>query len=297
MNCLLSDGRSMAGVACRIVFVAILWLAPVSASSAQTLRGVALIIGNAAYEHIRALPNPANDARAVESLLDGLGFETTVVSDRNARQLSRTLQGFIEDAEGADVAVVYYAGHGIEAGGENFLVPVDADLSALDAAGERLVPVSGFIARLQATVPVAIVMLDACRDNPFPASSTVRLDASAEPLPMGEAGLGETRGAARLTEPRPGVESIGTVLAFAAEPGKAALDGEPGGNSPYSAAVLRHLDAMAAGEEFGTVMRMVAEEVYLKTSGKQRPWVNESLRRLLYFGQAPAPVEGEEVRC
>lgn len=260
---------------------------------AETLRGVALVIGNSAYEHVAALPNPANDARAVESLFNDLGFETTLVSDRDARRLARDLDIFVEDAEGADVAIVYYAGHGIEAGGENFLVPVDADLSALEAAEKKLVPISAFVEQLQATVPVAILMLDACRDNPFPAGSTVRLDAGAAPVPIGEGGLGETRGARRLNAPQDGVETFGTVIAFAAEPGRAALDGEPGGNSPYTDAVLRHFDAMA-GEEFGTVMRMVAEEVYLKTAGRQRPWVNENLRRLLYLGAAPESLSGEE---
>lgn len=260
---------------------------------AETLRGVALVIGNSAYEHVAALPNPANDARAVENLFNDLGFETTLVSDRDARRLARDLDIFIEDAEGADVAVVYYAGHGIEAGGENFLVPVDADLSAREAADGKLVPISRFVEQLQTTVPVAILMLDACRDNPFPAGATVRLDAATAPVPIGEGGLGETRGARRLNAPQDGVETFGTVIAFAAEPGRAALDGEPGGNSPYTQAVLRHFDAMA-GEEFGTVMRMVAEEVYLKTSGRQRPWVNENLRRLLYLGAAPAAPSGEE---
>lgn len=279
--------------ACRVIVLAVLWLVPASPGSAESLRGAALVIGNSAYEQLSALPNPANDARAVENLLNGLGFETMLSSDRDARRLARDLRDFVEDAEGTDVAIVYYAGHGIEAGGENFLVPVDADLSALEAAGERLVPVSSFIEKLQASVPVVIVMLDACRDNPFPASSLVRLDASTDPAPMGEGGLGETRGASRLASPAPQVESFGTVLAFAAEPGRVALDGEPGGNSPYTQAVLRHFDAMA-GEEFGTVMRMVAEEVYLKTSGAQRPWVNESLRRLVYLGTAPEPLSGDE---
>ncbi len=263
------------------------------AQDARPLRGVALVIGNSAYEHLSALPNPANDARAVENLLSDLGFETELSSDRDGRRLARDLRDFIEDAEGADVAVVYYAGHGIEAGGENFLVPVDADLSALEAAGEKLVPISSFVEQLQTSVPVTIVLLDACRDNPFPAGSLVRLDASAEPLPMGDGGLSETRGVSRLAPVAAQSESYGTVIAFAAEPGRVALDGEPGGNSPYTQAVLRHFDAMA-GEEFGTVMRMVAEEVDLKTSGRQRPWVNESLRRLLYLGAAPQPATGDE---
>src|SRR5690606_25397863 len=130
-------------------------------------------------------------------------------------------------------------------------------------------------------------------DNPFPAGSVVRLDDGEEAVPMGAGGLGETRGARALAAPQPGVESFGAVIGFAAEPGKVALDGAPGENSPYAAAVLRHLDTMA-GEEFGLVMRMVAEEVYLKTGGAQRPWVNESLRRLLYFGVSPDVPDGAE---
>lgn len=276
-----------------LALVVFLACGSVAAHAQNALRGVALVIGNGDYEHLPALANPPNDARAVEELLDALGFETDISSDRDARRLARDLRDFVEDAEGADVAIVYYAGHGIEAGGENFLVPVDADIDALDAAGEKLVPVSAFLDDLQRTVPVTIILLDACRDNPFPAGALVRLEAGGEPEPMGEGGLGETRGARALTAPEPGVESFGAVIGFAAEPGKVALDGAPGENSPYAAAVLRHLDTMA-GQEFGLVMRMVAEEVYLKTGGAQRPWVNESLRRLLYFGSAPEAVSGEE---
>ena len=283
----------LARVAALLIALAVLAATHDTARAQTELRGVALVIGNGEYEHLPALANPSGDARAIEDLLDALGFETTVSTDRDARRLERDLDFFIEDAEGADVAVVFYAGHGIEAGGENFLVPVDADLSALDAAGERLVPVSAFLERLRATVPVAIVLLDACRDNPFPAGAQVTLEPGGSPVPIGGEGLGETRGAARLVEDDPGVESFGAVIAFAAAPGHAALDGEPGGNSPYTTAILRHLDAMA-GQEFGLVMRMVAEEVYLRTDGAQRPWINESLRRLLYFGAAPEPLSGDE---
>ena len=160
-------------IICRVAILAALVLGSGAADQSvaeegKPLKGVALIIGNGDYEHLPALANPANDARAIEELFDALGFDTSVVADRDARQLKRDLEGFAEDAEGADVALLYYSGHGIEAGGENYLVPVDADMTALDAAAERLVPLSAFIDKLKATVPVTIVLLDACRNNPFP---------------------------------------------------------------------------------------------------------------------------------
>ncbi len=264
-----------------------------AAENPKTLKGIALVIGNGDYEHIAKLANPPNDARAVEEMLAGLGFDTDVVSDRDARRLRRALDGFVEDAEGADVAVIYYSGHGIEAGGENFLVPVDADLSALDDAGEKLVPLSGIIDELKRAVPVTIVLLDACRTSPFPPGAQVKVAPDAPAAPVGSGGLGAARGAVSIAATATRQDNFGTVIGFAAEPGHVALDGDPGANSPYAAAILRHLSAME-GAEFGTVMRMVAEEVYLKTSGRQRPWVNESLSRLLYFG-TPAPLpEGED---
>ncbi|MGE3306581.1 MAG: caspase family protein [Rhizobiaceae bacterium] len=270
-----------------------------AAARDKPLRGVALIIGNGAYAHLSPLANPTRDAGDVDRLFADLGFETALASDRDAAGLRQALDDFAANAAGADVAVLYYAGHGIEAGGENFLVPVDADLAALDAAAERLVPLSAILDRLKATVPIAIVVLDACRNNPFPPDAVVRLVSGGEPLKVGEAGLGETRGAAPLPPADgqlPEVENVGTVVAFAAEPGRPALDGEPTGNSPYAAAILRHLAAMD-GAEFGLVMRMITEEVYLKTKGRQRPWMNESLRRLLYFGRSVAQPGGTEGRA
>ena len=282
-------------LACVLLLLA---LCQAVAEDAKPLRGVALIIGNGEYEHLTRLPNPDGDASAIEDLFDGLGFETFDARDADARKLRRAIERFVEDAEGADVAVLYYAGHGIEAGGENYLVPTDADISALDDAGEKLVPLTALLADLRAAVPMTIILLDACRDNPFPPGAMVRAAPDAEPVSLSAGGLGETRSVARFGEkPKaadaPDADGFGTLIGFAAEPGRRALDGEPGGNSPYAAAVLRHISAMT-GEEFGTVMRMVAEEVYLKTGGQQRPWVNESLRRLLYFGAAPAPAEGAE---
>jgi uncharacterized caspase-like protein len=291
----LKRGRTSLRHAFALAAILLLMAVPALAQGKPSLRGVALVIGNGGYQHLAPLTNPGDDAKAIEDLLADLGFDTTLRDDRDARALSRDLERFVEDAEDADVAVLYYAGHGIEAGGENWLVPVDADISALDAAGKKLVPLSGIVRKLQETVSVTIVLMDACRDNPFPPDALLTAASGQPPAPVAVSGLAlsDSRSARPLSEPKPGNDSLGIVIGFAAEPGKVALDGAKGANSPYAAAILRHLAAMD-GVEFGQVMRMVAEEVYLKTGGRQRPWTNESLRRLLYFGETPQPVAGPE---
>ncbi|QKC95969.1 caspase family protein [Mesorhizobium sp. NZP2298] len=283
---------------CRFALCAALLLAlqavvlawPARADDAKPLRGVALVIGESQYRSLPALPNPANDARAVAQLLTSLGFEVSSIPDGDAPRLARGLKHFVEDAAGADVALLYYSGHGIEAGGENYLVPVEADATSLSDPANRLVPVSALLAELKASVPVAIVLLDACRSNPFPPGA--RLTAPSGPATVAAAGLDLARGAAPLADASGAPQSLGEVIGFAAEPGHAALDGEPGGNSPYAAALLKHL--AAGGFAFGDVMTMVAEEVYVKTGGRQLPWTNASLRRLLYFGQAPEETGSDE---
>lgn len=270
-----------------------LMLAAARAEDPPSLKGVALVIGQSKYEHIPALPNPANDAREMVKLLSDLGFDARSVTDRDARKLKRDLERFVEDAEGADVAFLYYSGHGIEAGGENWLIPVDGDVSSLADAEESLVALSSVLDELKRTVPVTILLLDACRTNPFPPGTLVSKAAGEPGAEIGSEGLSPVRGAKALGGATPATDNLGTVIGFAAEPGRPALDGDSGGNSPYAAALLRHLGAMD-GVEFGAVMRMVTEEVYLDTKARQRPWVNESLRRLLYFGvRQPAP-EGED---
>src|SRR6185295_734541 len=133
------------------------------------------------------------------------------------------------DAEGADVAIIYYSGHGIEAGGENYLVPVDADVSSLDDAGEKLVPLSKILDELKKTVPVTIVLLDACRNDPFPPGTILKASPDDEGKPIGAGGLGETRSVVALKDTGSSTsttdDSLGQVIGFAAEPGKVALDG------------------------------------------------------------------------
>ncbi len=271
-----------------ILLFSLMFLPPAHAAEG-TLRGVALVIGQSKYQHLAPLTNPESDARAIEGLLEDLGFDVSGSTDRDAKKLRRDLERFADDAEGADVAVIYYSGHGIEAGGENWLVPVDADLAALESVESNLVPLSGILDELRAKVPLTIFLIDACRSNPFPPGAIARKQGDA--LQMSGAGLGAPRGFATVQQSE--TDSIGTIIGFAAEPGLPALDGEPGGNSPYAAAILRHLSAMA-GSEFGLVMRMVTEEVYLKTETRQRPWVNESLRKQLFFGVPENLPAGED---
>lgn len=266
-----------------------LMLSPVVWAEEGTMRGVALVIGQSKYEHLPALINPESDARDIEGLLEDLGFDVSGSTDRDAKKLRRDLERFAEDAEGADAAIIYYSGHGIEAGGENWLVPVDADPGALDDIDKSLVPLSGVLDELRSKVPLTIFLIDACRSNPFPPGAIARKQG--ETVEVSGAGLGRPRGVAATAEGA--TDTIGTVIGFAAEPGLPALDGEPGSNSPYAAAILRHLSAMT-GAEFGLVMRMVTEEVYLKTETRQRPWVNESLRKQLFFGVAEKLPEGED---
>lgn len=275
------------------LFIAVILSTTAEAEEQKTLKGVALVIGQSKYTHITPLPNPANDARDMSKLLTDLGFDGRAVTDRDASKLSRDLERFVEDAEGADIAFLYYSGHGIEAGGENYLVPVNADDASLGNASEELVSLSQVVDRLKATVPVVIVLVDACRTNPFPANAQLKATPDSPPQPVTVSGLGAPRGAAVVESAPAATDNLGTVIGFAAEPGRPALDGAQGGNSPYAAALLRHLSAMK-GAELGSVMRMVTEEVYLSTDTRQRPWVNESLRRLLYLGVAPDEPEGEE---
>ena len=255
------------------------------------LRGVALVIGQSDYSGLLPkLTNPKSDARAIDNLLGDLGFDVTRVLDGDGKKLSNEIADFEDAAKNADVALVYYSGHGIEAGGENYLVPIDADLSTPQKAGATLIPVSALLDELAKAVPVTIVLLDACRTNAFPAGTMIQPPGVATPVPAQEAGLAAVRGPTPVGNAGLPPSGLGMVIGFAASPGEPALDGEPGEeNSPYAAALLKHLSA--GGYSFGDVMTMVSEEVYLKTKAKQLPWVNSSLRRVLSFG---TPIENPD---
>ena len=280
----------------RIIALALLlgtaWT-PLGARAADhPLKGVALVIGESDYQTIHKLDNPKRDARAMDDMLDQLGFQVDRVLDGDTRKLRAEIADFVTEAKDADVALVYYSGHGVEAGGTDFLVPIDTDLSSPQSAGASLVPVSDLLDQLSKTVPVTIMLLDACRTNSFPEGTMVQLPGSAAPVAVGDAGLEALRGPVPVAKPDVSPDNLGVVIGFAASPGEPALDGDPGGNSPYAAALLKHFSA--GGYSFGDLMTMVSEEVYLKTKARQLPWTNSSLRRVLSFGQPIEPQAGDD---
>jgi len=256
------------------------------------LKGVALVIGEDDYAAITKLDNPKRDARAMDDALDALGFTVDRVIDGDRAKLTAAISEFAAEAKGADVALVYYSGHGIEADGRDFLVPIDADLTTPQTAGASLLPLSDVLATLSKTVPVTIALIDACRTNSFPPGSMVQLPGTSTPVAVASTGLDAMRGPSPVAAASVSPDSLGMVIGFSASPGQPALDGDAGGNSPYAAALLKHLGD--AGYSFGDVMTMVSEEVYLKTKAQQLPWTNSSLTRVLSFGAPPAPGDPDE---
>lgn len=228
--------------------------APLAAAPPPVAQKIhALVIGNGAYGTAR-LPNPRNDATAIAERFRAFGFEVTLVLDADRTQLVKALTQFGTQARGADVGIVFYAGHGIQVGGANYLIPVDLDLS-----GQREVSISLEAVSLDSILNEhlpgrsKLVFLDACRDNPLARS------------------MAYARGAA--TGLAPVQASSGTLISYATRDGGTAADGS-GRNSPYTSALLAHLDAP---DDIALVLRRVRRQVLESTRGRQEPWEYGSL--------------------
>ena len=256
-------------------------LLTVLANSATAVERVALVIGNAQYAHAPKLNNPLNDARDIGAAFGRMGFTVTLVENADRSAMWRSLQEFSRAAAASDTAVVFYAGHGIEVDQRNFLVPVDALLASDWDIEREAVPLDLLMRAVESAKRLRIVILDACRDNPFSKS-------------MQRAGA--TRSFGRGLAP---VEpSGGTLVAYAARGGTPAADGE-GPNSPYSAALLRYLEEPAL--DVGRLFRKVHDAVLASTGGDQEPFVYGSLSGDdTYLGSPPGtisavvpPVAGE----
>src|SRR5438445_917673 len=248
--------------------------APAQAATA-TSRRVALVIGNGAYTHVRALPNPTNDARSIAKSLRDIGFVVSEGTDLNRTAMQATIRDFLREAARSQVAVVYYAGHGVQVDGRNYLVPVDIQFQAGSGMTDTMMDMDTIMAGLDDQVRTNILILDACRNNPI--APKVASTGPARDIQAGSSGL-----AAPATLGAGSTLGAGTLIAFATAPGQVALDGE-GANSPFSAALTRHIGT--PGLEVQQMLTRVRAEVVAATKGKQVPWSNSSLLGEVYLAE------------
>ena len=233
-------------------------------------RRIALVIGNSQYQNVPQLANPARDAAALAQSLTAIGFETDYRANLNRSEFEQLLAAFGDKAEGADVAVVYFAGHGIEVDGENYLIPVDARLSSDRRARFELLSLDDVLASLDGVKGLRAVFLDACRSNPFLA--TMSRSQSTRSI-----GQGFTAVEARN----------GTIISYAAKQGTVAADGL-GPHSPYASALLSLIGE--PGLEVQFMLRKMRDEVLKQTNGAQEPYVSASISgEPFYFVPPPPP--------
>jgi hypothetical protein len=240
------------------------------AGPAQAKR-VALVIGNSDYKNVAPLANPGNDSSDVGSALERLSFQVLKVRNGNYDAMRRGLLEFARLARGSEIAIVFFAGHGMEVGGENYLIPVDAELKADVDVDHEAIALKTVTPLVENASRLGLVILDACRNNPFAAKMqrTVRTRAV-------------SRGLAA-------VEPTGNVLiAFAAREGTTAADGD-GRNSPFTTSLLKHLET--PGLEVNFLFRHVREDVINSTRREQQPFIYGSLSPQPIYLKAALPVE------
>ena len=214
----------------------------------------------------RALPNPPNDAREMAGALRDLGFKVIEGYNLDGTGMRGKIEEFGAALPGAGVTLFYYAGHGMQVAGKNYLVPVDAKLERPSSLGVEAIEVGTVISDMESEKRVNLVFLDACRDNPLARSLARSLGASRS------ASVGQ--GLAQLNA------GIGTLITFATSPGTVALDGT-GTNSPFTAAMLKHI--RTPGLEIRSMLTRVRADVIKATNEQQVPWDHSSLTGDFYF--------------
>ncbi|HLJ71503.1 MAG TPA: caspase family protein [Roseiarcus sp.] len=266
--------RRLPGILSR-AFVAALTLIVVAALAAPAFaagRRVALVIGQAAYESLPRLENTTNDAEAVKGAMQKAGFEVYFGVDLKRVPFEDLLKRFYRAADGAEIALLYYSGHGVQVGGANYIVPVDAQLATAYDIELQTINVDDIFEYLNAHTSAQLIFLDACRTNPFRIQKYWIAD-TLKPI-------GQTTGLARSAA------NIGTLIAFSTEPGKIAYDGT-GPTSPYTTAFVRHI--ATPNQEIRQALTQIRRDVIAATGGRQVPWENSSLAEDLYLVRAPSP--------
>jgi uncharacterized caspase-like protein len=237
---------------------AAMWL---TLSPASAENRIALVIGNSSYETVSVLPNPSNDARVMTELLTAAGFELVSAPNLSLSEMRRTIGNFAQTVTGRGpdtVALVFYAGHGLQVDGENFLVPVDARIQReadVPLQALRLVDVMNMLSSVPSKT--RIVILDACRNNPF-----------------SEINKTTGRGLAIVDAPS------GSIVSYSTAPGTEAQDGD-GSNSPYTTALVKI--AREPGLPIEQALKRVRSSVHQATRNQQTPWESSSLTSDFYF--------------
>ncbi|MCJ9706088.1 caspase family protein, partial [Bradyrhizobium sp. SHOUNA76] len=246
----------MAVLRLTILFFLACWL---GLGDARAEKRVALVIGNSAYKSATRLTNPVNDASLVGGMFRKAGFDSVDVKlDLNAAEMRRALRDFGGRTREADVAVVYYAGHGIELDGTNYLIPTDATLETDSDVLDETLPLERALFAVEPAKQLRLVILDACRDNPF--SKTMKRTIAARAIGRGLAKVEPT--------------SPNTMIAFAAKAGSTASDGDSR-NSPFAAALVERLPT--PGLDLRKAFGFVRDDVLKNTGYKQEPYVYGSL--------------------
>lgn len=254
-----------------------LMLLACSIGDARAERRVALVIGNSAYANAAPLRNPRNDASDMADALRKVGFEVALGLDLDQQKFAQAIERFARALDGADVALFYYAGHGLQMNERNFLVSVSAKLENEFLLTSETIDLEAIVRLMESKAPVNLVFLDACRNNPLAEGLRQSLAATKRSAALG-------RGLARI-EPT----GRDTLIAFAAAPGQVAVDGQ-GRNSPFTASLLEHLDK--PGVEVSVMLKQVAADVRRETQNAQRPQQLSDMSRVFYFARAeaaPAP--------
>jgi len=234
---------------------------------------VALVVGNSGYVHANALPNPVNDAGDMAKALAEVGFEVILGLDLSKSGFDGKVRDFARALEKVDVALLFYAGHGLQVSGKNYLVPVDAKLQVERDLDFEAISLDFVLKQMELDRDdkTNIVFLDACRDNPLVRNLARSMGTRSGTIAQG------------LAQVQAGV---GTFIAYSTQPGNVALDGE-GRNSPFTAALVK--DLRLPDRNLNAVMIEVRKDVTAATGGKQVPWDLSALTGDFYFQLAAAP--------
>jgi hypothetical protein len=256
-----------------------------SSTSASAQKRVALVVGDSAYQNAPQLPNPAKDATSIAQMFKEAGFDTVDLKlNLGSIEFKRTIRKFELNAEQADIAVIYFAGHAIEIGGTNYLIPIDAKLASDRDADDEAIPLERLVASAEGAKRLRLVILDACRDNPFARFMKKERKGPSRSI---SAGLG-------LVEPT----ATDTLIAYAAKAGSTAEDGE-GEHSPFANAILKFLPV--PGLDVRLAFGRVRDDVLKATSNRQEPFVYGSLGggnvALVAASAAPQDTSGDGVRA